>query len=326
MEYIETSIKWQKGGYGMKQLWKILLIVGTVCVLIGGIFSAVLGFCFFDEIVAHKEEFVFNHLDILDWNNGFYFRNVLQDSLYYDDSECDKVLYYDASRENVENISFEFAVGKISITTGQEMCIHVENMFENAITSEVKDGTWYVKDSLRTKGNAHSEYAPDIHIVLPEGKIFDTIEIELAAGTVEAQLLRAKEIVLEVEAGTMEVQQLYAIEGLELNNGVGEMKLLSVQVNNVTADNGIGSISIFGEIKGKNHIKCGIGEVDIRLRGREEIDFDYDVNCGIGEVVIGNSNHYGIGKHHKESHHEVTSQIDYFYLDCGIGCIRLDLE
>ena len=234
----------------MKPFWKILCIVGIVCVLIGGIFSAVLGFFFFDEIVVHREELVFNHLDILDWDNGFYFRNVLQDGLYYDDFECDKFLYYDASRENVENIDFEFAVGKISITTGQEMCIHVENMFENAITSEVKDGTWYVKDSLREKGNTHSEYAPNIYIILPENKIFDTIQIELVAGELEAQLLRAKEIILEVDAGKMEVQQLYATECLKLNNGVGEMKLLSVQANNVTADNGIGSISIFGEIIG----------------------------------------------------------------------------
>ena len=308
----------------MKPFWKILLTVGVICVLVGGIFSAVLGFFFFDEIVAHKEELVFNHLDILDWDNGFYFG---RNGLYYNDSDCDKILYYDASRENVENIDFAFAVGEISITTGNEMAIHVENMFENAITSEVKDGTWYVKDSLKEKGNVHSGYAPDIHIVLPANQIFDTIEIELAAGTMEIELLRAKEMILEVDAGTMQVQQLYATECLELNNGVGEIKLLSVQANNVTADNGIGSITITGEITGKNNIKCGIGEVNIGLRGREDIDFDYDVNCGIGEVVIGNSKHYGMGKHHKESHHHgATSSIDYFYLDCGIGCIRLDLE
>ena len=285
----------------MKPFWKILLTVGVICVLVGGIFSAVLGFFFFDEIVAHKEELVFNHLDILDWDNGFYFG---RNGLYYNDSDCDKILYYDASRENVENIDFAFAVGEISITTGNEMAIHVENMFENAITSEVKDGTWYVKDSLKEKGNVHSGYAPDIHIVLPANQIFDTIEIELAAGTMEIELLRAKEMILEVDAGTMQVQQLYATECLELNNGVGEIKLLSVQANNVTADNGIGSITITGEITGKNNIKCGIGE-----------------------VVIGNSKHYGMGKHHKESHHHgATSSIDYFYLDCGIGCIRLDLE
>lgn len=308
----------------MKLFWKILLTVGVICVLVGGIFSAVLGHFFFDEIVAHKEELVFNHLDILDWNNGFYFG---RNGLYYNDSDCDKVLYYDASKENVENIDFAFAIGEISITTGDKMAIHVENMFENAITSEVKDGTWYVKDSLREKGNVHSEYAPDIHIVLPANKIFDTIEIELAAGVVEAELLRAKEIVLEVDAGSMTVQQLYATECLELHNGVGELQLVSVQANNVTADNGIGSITIAGEITGKNNIKCGIGEVNIGLRGREDIDFDYDVNCGVGEVVIGNSKHYGMGKHHKESHHHgTTSSTDYFYLDCGIGCIRLNLE
>ena len=69
-----------------------------------------------------------------------------------------------------------------------------------------------------------------------------------------------------------------------------------------------------------------IGAIGL-IRAIDKFDFDYDVNCGIGEVVIGNSKHYGMGNHHKESHHHgTTSSTDYFYLDCGIGCIRLDLE
>ena len=51
---------------------------------------------------------------------------------------------------------------------------------------------------------------------------------------------------------------------------------IGVPRNPVTADNGIGSISIVGEITGKNNIKCGIGEVNIGLCGREDIDFDYE--------------------------------------------------
>lgn len=315
----------------MKRLWKVLLIMGLVCVLAGGIFAAVLGFCFSDEIVAHKDYFMSNNyvsfLDNFKWRNVFYFRqNGLQDGLYYDDSECKESCYYEVTKEEINDICFEFAVGEIRITTGETMSIQVNNMFENAISSEVKDGVWYIKDSLIERGNVYSEYAPDIDIILPAGEIFDKIEIQLAAGTLTAEELRAQEMILEVDAGSMKVQQLYSTECLELTNGVGEMTLLSVEANNVTADNGVGAMYISGEITGQNNIKCGIGEVNILLSGREDIDFNYDVNCGIGEVIIGNSKHYGMGHHHKDSHHQTASQKDYFYLDCGIGCIRLNLE
>lgn len=311
----------------MKRLWKVLLIMGLVCVLAGGIFAAVLGFCFSDEIVAHKEHFIFeNYVSFLDnfrWRDRFYLR---QDGLYYNASECKESCYYEVAKEEIHTICFEFAVGEIRIITGETMSVQVTDMFENAISSEVEDGVWYIKDSLIEHGRVYSGYAPTIEIVLPAEKIFDKIQIQVAAGTFTAEELRAKEMILEVDAGSMQVQQLYSKERLELTNGVGEMTLLSVEANNVIADNGVGAMYISGKITGQNNIKCGIGEVNILLCGRDDIDFNYDVNCGIGEVVINNSKHYGMGHHHNNSHHGNTSSRDYFYLDCGIGCIRLDLE
>ncbi len=304
----------------MKRLWKILLILGIICVVVGGIFSSVLGFCFFDEIVAHREHFIFNNyvsfLDNLERREG----------VYYNVSECKESCYDEVEKEKIQDICFEFAVGEIRIITGETMSVQVTDMFENAISSEVREGVWYIKDSLIEHGKVFSGYAPTIEIVLPAEKIFDKIEIQVAAGTLIAEELRAKEMILEVDAGSIQVHQLYSTECLELSNGVGEMNLLSVEANNITADNGVGAMYISGEITGQNNIKCGIGEVTILLRGRKNIDFNYDVKCGIGEVVIGNYKHYGMGRHHNSSHHETTSNRDYFYLDCGIGCIRLDLE
>ncbi len=306
----------------MKRLWKVLLIMGIICVGVGGIFSAVLGFCFFDEIIAHKEHFIFNHHDYVNFLDNLKGR----EGDYYDDSECKESYYTEIAKEEIHDICFEFAVGEIRIIAGETMSVRVTDMFENAISSEVREGVWYIKDSLIEHGKVYSGYTPTIEIVLPPEKIFDKIKIQVAAGAFIAEELRAKEMILEVDAGSMQVQQLYSTECLELRNGVGEMKLLSVEANNVSADNGIGAMYIFGEITGKNNIVCGIGEVNILLRGRKNIDFNYDVKCGIGEVVINHSKHYGMGRHHNNSHHEDTSSGDYFYLDCGIGCIRLDLE
>ena len=111
MEFITTIITWRKGGNCMKRLWKILLILGIICVVVGGIFSGILGFCFFDEIVAHKEYFISNnYVSFLDNFRG-------RDGFYYNASECKESYYDEIAKEEIQDICFEFAVcSKITIT------------------------------------------------------------------------------------------------------------------------------------------------------------------------------------------------------------------
>ena len=221
----------------------------------------------------------------------------------------------------VVGICFEFAVGDVRIKEGDTMELHVEDMFEDAIVSKVKDGIWYIEDALMEEGRVHSDYFPRIEITLPKETFFEQIEIYLAAGTFDAAELKAKQVLLDVSAGSMKVRELEAKESMKLTNGVGEIDVYDLEAHNLTVDNGVGSVGLTGKISGDNVVTCGIGEVKMKLTDRREVDFNYTIDCGIGEVEID-----GISYHGNVEEVQNNRVGDSFTLDCGIGHIELEVN
>jgi len=216
----------------------------------------------------------------------------------------------------------EIAVGEVEIRTGDTMEVAVTDMFENAVSSYVEDGIWYITDSLLDSGSVHSEYLPEISITVPKDLAPEVMEIYLAAGVITADNLVAENMQLEVDAGSMKVFYLMAENSLAIKNGVGEVKIYDAKINNLTIDEGIGAISVTGKIAGHNVIKGGIGEVKLSLTDRSRVDFNYKVTCGIGEVEIGGMTFRG----DTETTSYDRSVADYFEVDCGIGHIEIEVN
>lgn len=309
----------------MRKLVKYTLIPGICCLILGALIAGVLFFGYWDEVLAHQDEFSINSDNF--WN---YFEveehfSVTRSGKHYDASEtCESYYYTVPEGEAITGVCFKFAVGDIEIKSGECMELNVTDMFEGAISGEVRGGVWYIYDSLIDSGSVHSGYSPEISICIPKGTVFETIDIDVNAGTLLADELCAAQIGLCVDAGSIKVLNLTATDGLKLDNGVGEMKIYNMNACNLTAENGVGAMNLSGSIKGNNRITCGIGEVVVKLTDRQETDFDYSVDCGIGDVEIDGVCYTGSAEHshHGRGHHETT---DYFELDCGIGRIELDV-
>lgn len=307
----------------MKKFWKATLIPGLCCILAGVILAAILALGFADELMKYRDELSINGDNFWEYFEVDEYRSITREGNRYNKSDT-KESYHFAVQDGevIHSLEFTFAVGEVEVRIGDTMEVTVVDMFENAITSEVENGVWYIKDSLIDRGSVHSDYSPMITITLPGNVSFETIEIYLAAGIFDAHELLAEKIVLEVDAGSMKVFEMQAKNALELKNGVGEIKVYDAKVANLTVDNGIGSIAITGAISGENAVKCGIGEVKISLTDRNHVNFNYSVDCGIGEVEIGGKRFNG--KVESNSYHR--SEADYFSLDCGIGHIEISLD
>ena len=306
----------------MKKFWKATLIPGLCCLLAGTILSAILALGFADELVEHRDEFSINEDNFFELFEVEEYRSVTREGTHYKESDTKESYYFAVPQgETISGIDFAFAVGEVEIKTGDVFEVTVVDMFENAISSEVRDGIWYIKDSLIDKGSVHSGYAPKITIIMPKETVFETLKVYLAAGLLEADELLANQAYLEVDAGSMTVFQFAAKNSLELKNGVGEIRIYDAVAKNLEVDNGIGAISITGVVSGQNAIECGIGEVKLTLTDRSELDFNYSVDCGIGEVEIGNKRFSGS----VESNSFDPKVSDYFELDCGIGHIEINV-
>ncbi len=309
----------------MKKFWKATLIPGLFCVLAGLVLSAILLLGFHEELVEHADEFSINEDNFFEYFENDKFISVTREGTHYGKSDTKESYYFRVpEEETITGIDFEIAVGEVEIRTGDTMEVVVTDMFENAISSYVKDGTWYITDRLIDSGSVHSEYLPEISIVMPDDLDLEYGDVYLAAGLMNVDNLVAGDLRIEVDAGSLKVFSLTADNSLTINNGVGEVKIYDADVENLSLDNGIGSISLTGAVSGHNTIKCGIGEVKISLTDRSYMDFNYDIDCGVGEVQIGDNRYSGNVKSNSGGYE--SSEADYFSIECGIGHIEIDIN
>lgn len=123
-----------------------------------------------------------------------------------------------------------------------------------------------------------------LELYIPKDELLDKVEIDAGAGgiTVEEGFLHCKK--------------------LEVSCGVGEC-------------------SIYADIEKKAEIEGGVGEVRLTLRGKET-DFDYDLECGIGELILGGESFGGIGRSRKIDY-DADKEIK---VECGVGQVEILFE
>lgn len=309
----------------MKKFWKATLIPGLFCILAGLALATVLFLGFSEELMEHADEFSINEDNFFEYFETDKFVSMTRAGTRYEEADTNASYYFEVpQRETITGIDFEIAVGEVEIRTGDTMEIAVTDMIENAISSYVEDGVWYITDILLDSGSVHSEYCPEITITIPKNFEMSRGDIYLAAGLMNVDKLTANDLYLEVDAGSLKIFSLTADNSLKIKNGVGEVKIFDADVKNVSLDNGIGYVFLSGAVSGQNTVKCGVGELKLVLTDRSRVDFNYDITCGIGEVRIGDSTYSGNVESSICGYDR--SEADYFSVDCGIGHIEIDVN
>lgn len=110
------------------------------------------------------------------------------------------------------------------------------------------------------------------------------------------------------------------LEKVVIAAGVGEIEVRDgyLTCEELKLESGVGECSILADIQEKIEIDGGIGSVELELKGRET-DFNFDLDNGVGEVVIGDAHLKDLG---------VDEQIDNnadkeVIIDNGIGNITV---
>lgn len=113
-------------------------------------------------------------------------------------------------------------------------------------------------------------------ITIPEGMTFEKVDLEIGASEAQIRDLVADKVDVAV--------------------GVGAATIQNLKVKNLDAE-------------------TGVGQLTIELDGKAE-DYSYNLDCGIGAVVIGENSYGGLGASHSVKNPDATCQMD---IDCGIG-------
>lgn len=121
-------------------------------------------------------------------------------------------------------------------------------------------------------------------------------------------------IVLEVPKGTV-------LKKADFEIGVGSLNVEGLHVKELKGECGVGEFFFEGRIDGDCALECGVGNMELTLYGSEE-DFNYELESGIGEIVIGTIGFSKLGNEQKfRNGADKTMK-----LECGIGDITISFE
>lgn len=158
----------------------------------------------------------------------------------------------------------------------------------------------------------------------------ENLEIELAAGTLEIYYDNVEHIQIEQNGvkgfkSYIDGKTLHIEGGRKLGINQVDMSVTVILPENmkfekVDLEVGAGKALIDDLIADKVSVEVGAGKLNLELAGKET-DYNYNLDCGIGEIQIGDNSYAGLGKEQRTVNTGANKQID---LECGVGEIIIN--
>lgn len=226
-----------------------------------------------------------------DWSDGF----DIHDSTIFESG-------YDILKGNVEKYSLgngftdlDMDVGGCRLETrySGDDSFYLEAKKIGKLQGYVKGSTLYIK-SVNNVNHWDDTKNGTIILYIPQGYTFDSVDIELGAGVMKLQELKAQETQLEVGAGQIIVEKILS-EELKATVGMGDIELDSMSAHILEAEIGMGSLVAKGQIGHSVDVVCSMGSVDMTLSGSQK-EYNYQVESAMGSVELGGMSFSGLGQ------------------------------
>ena len=178
------------------------------------------------------------------------------------------------SFDGVERLEVDVPDTAVSIRTYPGETVLVDT---DSLTEEMRRDLEILSDGKELRVDLDHEWYLDgeniIYISIPEKLALKEVSAEIGGGWLEVSGVEAEEISVEI--------------------GAGQGIVRSFTAEKIVADCGAGQLIVEGSGQKLTEIGCNTGEVILTVPG-DESDYDYEVDCNIGEVVIGGEYYDGI--------------------------------
>ncbi len=122
-------------------------------------------------------------------------------------------------------------------------------------------------------------------ITVPSDKLFERVRIDAGAGEITAELISASTVNFNFGAGDVHIEHLFVSDKALINAGVGAFSVSEATVNNLDMHFGVSDVRISGVLFGKTDIDCGVGNIELSLKG-SEADYRIDMDKGTGKATL----------------------------------------
>lgn len=269
----------------MKKFTKVMLILA-------GVFASVGVICM---VVAFCMGLTTNHFMKMIRDGRFSFDagdlHISFDGDWKDNFEGESLGTESADEESVDgeirevcaNIDLEFGAGILNIYYADVEYIQVKQTNIPDLKVHVKNDTLVISEDSDIHIGFDGEEDRSLTILIPQDMQFEDVELEIGASKADIKNIHAEELSITVGAG-----QATAVD-------------LNVE---------------------KLDVKAGVGQVNIALNGVQN-EYNYNIECGIGNVVVGDSSYGGLGAEQNVKNEGATKEIN---VECGIGEVKIQFE
>ncbi len=182
-----------------------------------------------------------------------------------------------------------------------------------------KDGVLRIIDEAKnSKFNISNTYSdPVLTLCIPDGTVFEDVDIETGACKLTSCTLSANSIELFLGAGDVYFEGLHAASDIEIEGGAGKITIDNGTLNDLTLEMGVGELNLTAALLGNSDLEFGIGESNLTLIGSED-EYQINVQKGFGSITID-----GKSVNHLNSSGNGQNRVE---LDGGIGAINLNFQ
>ncbi len=283
----------------MKRRGKIVLIIGCLCIAIGGIGMIVGQRAGAKTILENSLRGTFNFSFNSDNNNdGKSKQNQIVPSEEQTDesvNEHEKEHEKEHGKEtvhtqkanqiastNIQKIDLQIKTRNIVIKSGDIESISYEGILD---TDEIK------VDQEKLKIEDHSKLLKNVNknvtleIIIPN-RLIHEIEVENKTGDVTLQGIETNELSLELGVGDIELEEVTIHSETEIKGGTGDIQVKdSTFYSKFDIEEGAGDIAFIGELMGNVKINCGIGDVKLEVDNHRD-NYHIVAEGGINSLKI----------------------------------------
>lgn len=259
----------------MKRRGKIVLIIGCLCIVIGGVGMIIGQRAGAKTILENSLRGTFNFSFNSDNNNdGKSKQNQIvsseeqtDESVNEHEKEHGKEMVRtqktnQIASTNIRKIDLRMKTRNIVIKSGDVESISYEGILD---TDEIK------VDQEKLKIEDHSKLLKNVNknvtleIIIPN-RLIHEIEIENKTGDVTLQGIETNELSLELGVGDVELEEVTSHSETEIKGGTGDIQVKdSTFYSKFDIEEGAGDVIFIGELMGNIKINCGIGDVKLEV-------------------------------------------------------------
>lgn len=198
--------------------------------------------------------------------------------LFQSDSVLNDAKTYTVSND-VTELDIEITAANFTIKKAE--FFRVESNLKH-LTVQDENGVLEIKE---TKRFLVSNTGAELILYIPDGAVFEKVEIKTGAGVFMVDELIADELKLGLGAGEVKIGSLTANKKADIDGGAGKITLSGGMLRNLDLDMGVGQLNLTAAVLGNSDFELGVGETNITLLGSED-DYSIKAKKGIGSVVV----------------------------------------